>query len=357
MLPRILCIDDEAHNNEAIERLLRKKYRVLTTISPQEGLKLIEEHQPALIISDQRMPQMTGVELLKKSIPLSPESVRLLLTGYTDLESVITAINEGQIYRYLTKPWEPTDLQVTVDKAYETFLLRQELKAQNEILKSLDKLKTDFMLLVSHELKTPLTGISSFVQLLKEEIKNQEQKSYVAHIEKNTQRLQKLIEDILSITQIKTTAAGVTPQSIDVAMSIDKIWKDLAAKGMTLHCRLESPVSNIEVDAKLWEDLLKRVFSNCYQHAAPDSEVLVEMKEDEHNYQLSVSNVMQHTLTVSPQSLISAFTKNEKIMNHTQGTGLGLSVVDALSQALGGTLKISARDKKFHVKITFPKKS
>lgn len=124
MLPTIVCIDDETHNNEALERLLRKKYTVHSTISPAEGLELIRKYQPSVIVSDQRMPQMTGVELLQKSIPLSPDSIRLLLTGYTDIESVIAAINDGQIYRYLTKPWEPQDLIITIDKAYETYQLR-----------------------------------------------------------------------------------------------------------------------------------------------------------------------------------------------------------------------------------------
>jgi response regulator RpfG family c-di-GMP phosphodiesterase len=133
----LICIDDESHNNEALERLFRKKYKVLTTTNPAEGLELIKTHQPTLIISDQRMPQMTGVELLKKSIESSPDSIRILLTGYTDLESVISAINDGQIYRYVTKPWDPNDIQILIDKAAEVFELKQTLKKQNELLKSL----------------------------------------------------------------------------------------------------------------------------------------------------------------------------------------------------------------------------
>jgi two-component system, sensor histidine kinase and response regulator len=355
MLPIVICIDDEAHNNETIERLLRKKYQIITATVPQDGLDLIKKHQPALIISDQRMPQMTGVELLKKSIELSPDSMRLLLTGYTDLESVIAAINEGQIYRYLTKPWEPTDLQVTIDKAYETFLLRQELREQNEILKDLDKLKTDFMILVTHELRTPLTGISSFLELLKEEIKNADQKVYLEHISKNTDRLKKLIEDILFITKLKTTPLQSEIIDINLENIVQKNWKTTASKNKKLTLKTSMDVESIKGSESLWNELLKRIFTNCSQHAPIDSQVLVSCAQTNKNFEIEVVNGMSQPLLVEPQTLISAFTKNEKVMNHTQGTGLGLSIVNAIAQALHGELKISAKDKKFSVKLTLPK--
>lgn len=357
MLPTLICIDDEGHNNEAIERLLRKKYQIITTTQPQEGLELIQKHQPALIISDQRMPQITGVELLKKSIELSPDSIRLLLTGYTDLESVIAAINEGQIYRYLTKPWEPNDLQVTIDKAYETYLLRQELREQNEQLKSLDKLKTDFMILVTHELRTPLTGISSFLDLLKEEIKNVDQKVYLEHIDKNTNRLKKLIEDILFITKLKTNAANTETTIIDIESSVQKTWKSCQQKAKKLTLQIKTNQPTITASEALWQELLKRIFLNCVQHALNETEVQFEMSHENNHDVIEVVNSMSQPLLVEPQTLISAFTKNEKVMNHTQGTGLGLSIVNAITQALGGELKISAKEKKFRVKIKIPSKS
>ncbi|MBY0383629.1 hybrid sensor histidine kinase/response regulator [bacterium] len=357
MLPTVICIDDEAHNNEAIERLLRKKYQIITTTDPQEGLNLIKKHQPVLIISDQRMPQITGVDLLKKSIATSPDSIRILLTGYTDLESVIAAINEGQIYRYLTKPWEPNDLQVTIDKAYETYLLRQELRKQNEQLKSLDKLKTDFMILVSHELRTPLTGISSFVQMLKEEIKNADQKVYLNHIDKNTERLKKLIEDILFITKIKTNAVSGEKQKIIIQDSLQKIWKTTVDKNNKLNLKIKTDLEEVFSSESLWQELWKRLFLNCSQHAPNDSEVTIEVCESKSSIEYEITNTMSKPLLVEPQSLISAFTKNEKIMNHTQGTGLGLSIVNAIAQAMSGELHISAKDKKFKLKIQIPKTS
>ena len=212
MVHKILCIDDETHNLEALERLLRKKYKTICVSSGADALKEVEKHHFSLIISDQKMPEMTGVEFFMQAKKIQPEAIRILLTGYTDLESVIDAINQGQIYRYITKPWDPDELLGIVKQAIEVFDMKgtiarqnQDLQKANEQLKSLDKLKTDFMLLVNHELKTPLTGIFSFVQLLKEEKLNSEQALYLEKIAKNTKRLEDLINDTLLITRIKAS--------------------------------------------------------------------------------------------------------------------------------------------------------
>jgi two-component system, sensor histidine kinase and response regulator len=356
MLPTIVCIDDEAHNNEALERLLRKKYQIYSATTPQEGLELIKIHQPALIISDQRMPQMTGVELLKKSLEISPESVRVLLTGYTDLESVISAINEGQIYRYLTKPWEPNDVLLTIEGGVEAYNLKQAIKKQNEELKSLDKLKTDFMILVTHELRTPLSGISSFLELLKEEIKSTDHQLYLSHIEKNTSRLKKLIEDILAITRLKGEKVHLQTTSVDLQALMHSAWS-LAAKDFKkkLELTITGPSVTFLTQENFLKDALVRLFSNCFQHAVEGATVKVNITETDAKVQFTVSNPGTTDADLPSQTLLSAFTKNEKVMNHTQGTGLGLAIVHALTEALKGTFQVAMKNKVFTATVAFPK--
>src|SRR5690606_10482956 len=106
MKHNILIVDDEADNVDALERLFRKKYQVLKATSAIEALTQLKSHEVAVIISDQRMPKMTGVQFLSESIKLQPDAIRMLLTGYTDIESAIEAINSGGVYRYITKPWD-----------------------------------------------------------------------------------------------------------------------------------------------------------------------------------------------------------------------------------------------------------
>jgi len=139
---KILIVDDEPANLRALERLFRQQYEVVTANSGTEALELLSQHDVALLITDQRMPGMTGIELLKKTMSLRPQMVRIILTGYTDVEALVEAINCGEVYRYITKPWSNEDLRVTIKRAlehFETNRKRHELQLANERLMSVLK--------------------------------------------------------------------------------------------------------------------------------------------------------------------------------------------------------------------------
>lgn len=124
---KILVVDDEEANLRLLQRVLRSQsnYEVITAVNAQEGLAKIKENDVSLIITDQRMPGMTGVELLRASLNVNPDCIKILLTGYTDLEALIDAINEGHIYKYITKPWDADELKLTVRRALEAYELKQ----------------------------------------------------------------------------------------------------------------------------------------------------------------------------------------------------------------------------------------
>ena len=131
---RILYIDDEEHNLNAFKASFRRMYDIFTAISPQEGKRILEENDIEIIITDQRMPLMTGVEFLESIIEEYPDPMRILLTGYTDIQALIDAVNKGQIYRYMTKPWNEEELKMFVRQAYEVFSLRKENKVLTKSL-------------------------------------------------------------------------------------------------------------------------------------------------------------------------------------------------------------------------------
>ena len=138
----LLLVDDDPNIISALKRSLRREgYRLLTADSATEALKLLVDNQVSVILSDQRMPQMTGVEFLRKVKELYPKTIRLVLSGYTELESVTSAINEGAIYKFLTKPWEDDLLLKNVREAfeyhemeYENQRLTRELQCSNDEL-------------------------------------------------------------------------------------------------------------------------------------------------------------------------------------------------------------------------------
>jgi putative nucleotidyltransferase with HDIG domain len=137
MTYKIMVVDDEPANLRLLERLFRRDYQVVAASSGAEALRLLEQHDVALLITDQRMPGMTGIELLGHAARLRPHMVRIILTGYTDIEALVEAINCGQVYRYLTKPWNNEDLRLTAARAlehYEANRGQHELTRVNERL-------------------------------------------------------------------------------------------------------------------------------------------------------------------------------------------------------------------------------
>ena len=124
----ILAVDDEPANLRMVERLLRKDYRVLTAGSGDEALEMLKHEHVSLIVTDQRMPGMTGTELLRESMKTSPDSVRMILTGYTDTDALIDSINTSRVYRFVSKPWDPMQLKKTIEEALRDYEKQLEQK-------------------------------------------------------------------------------------------------------------------------------------------------------------------------------------------------------------------------------------
>ena len=110
----ILIVDDEPNVCDSVHDLLRREFHVLKALSADEGYRLMQEEEVHIVMSDQRMPQISGVELLTKVKVRCPQAIRMLFTGFADLESVIAAINQGQIFQFVRKPWQPEELQMAV---------------------------------------------------------------------------------------------------------------------------------------------------------------------------------------------------------------------------------------------------
>jgi len=143
---KILFVDDEENVLHAVKRVfLDENYTIFTAVSAAEGLALLDSNQVQVVVSDYRMPGTDGVEFLREVNNRWPETVKILLSGYADITSIIAAINEGQIYKFIPKPWNDDDLRVSISNALDRYLLRQknvelthELSAKNEELTRLN---------------------------------------------------------------------------------------------------------------------------------------------------------------------------------------------------------------------------
>jgi len=129
--PKMLVVDDEPDNLDLLYRTFRRNFNVFKAESGVKALEILaEEGEVAVIISDQRMPEMKGTEFLSKTVPQFPNTVRIILTGFTDIEDLVDAINSGQVYKYITKPWDPNELKAVVERAAETYELLNQRTAE-----------------------------------------------------------------------------------------------------------------------------------------------------------------------------------------------------------------------------------
>ncbi len=167
-LPRILCVDDEENILKAIQRSLRKKFAIQTANSGKVGLELLRNDGPfEVVVSDMKMPEMTGAVFLRHARNECPKTIRLLLTGFADLDSVVSAVNEGSIYRFLSKPCSAKDLALAIDDAVEQHrLLTAEKILLEETLKGSIKALTDILAMASPAAFGRATRIRNLATLL-----------------------------------------------------------------------------------------------------------------------------------------------------------------------------------------------
>jgi two-component system response regulator HupR/HoxA len=145
---RLLIVDDERANLQKLQRAFVSRYDIYPALSGAEALKMMENTPVDAIITDQKMPDMTGIELLEISQKIYPHLVRIILTGFTDVEDLIAAINTGKVHKYITKPWEPEALLLAIQDALEKMeLMRENERLANELQLANDKLRTENIIL------------------------------------------------------------------------------------------------------------------------------------------------------------------------------------------------------------------
>src|SRR5438552_8276536 len=172
----ILYVDDEEKSLKYFTRAFEDQFRILTAINAQEGLKVLEQNADdvALLMTDQRMPGEKGVWLLEKARQLRPRIIRILATAYSDMDAAVAAVNTGAIYKYVTKPWDPPQLEATIKRGLEFFIVQRErdqlLKEKMSVLHNMmiaDRLVSLGLLAagLSHHIRNALVAVKTFLDL------------------------------------------------------------------------------------------------------------------------------------------------------------------------------------------------
>jgi response regulator RpfG family c-di-GMP phosphodiesterase len=140
---KVLYVDDEENNLFSFKAAFRLKYQIFTAISGKDAIEILNQHPDMqVILTDQRMPEMTGVEFLKSVLEIHPDPVRVLLTGYADLKASIDAVNDGKIFHYLSKPWNEEEVNMTIEKAHELYMhYKNEREMKTKLIKTADQME------------------------------------------------------------------------------------------------------------------------------------------------------------------------------------------------------------------------
>jgi len=180
----ILYVDDEEKSLKYFERAFGDQFRILTAARAQDGLKVLEEHKDVvgILMTDQRMPGEKGVWLLEKARQLRPRIIRILATAYSDMEAAISAVNSGAIYKYITKPWDPPELENTLRRGLEFFMVQRErdqlLKEKMSVLHNMmiaDRIVSLGVLAagMSHHIRNSLVAVKTFLDLAPSKLKDE----------------------------------------------------------------------------------------------------------------------------------------------------------------------------------------
>jgi len=280
----VLYVDDEEKSLKYFARAFEDEFRILTAANAQDGFKLLEQHKDeiGLLMSDQRMPGEKGVQLLEKARQLRPRIVRILATAYSDMEAAIAAVNTGAIYKYVMKPWDPPQLEATLKRGLEFFIVQRErdelLTQKFSVLHNMmiaDRVMSLGLLAagMSHHIRNSLVAVKTFLDLapakLQEEninmgnLRNPEfWEEYYQNVQGQVEKINSLLNELWTASEKPTFAFGDRVHLHEViAEVLAKLKKNFADKNIRVENNVPDTLPTLSVDKpkfyRLFELLLK----------------------------------------------------------------------------------------------------
>jgi signal transduction histidine kinase len=370
--PKVLVVDDEPEVLNSVRDLLRINYKVLTSQRGPEALELLRaDPEITVILTDQRMPGMTGVEVLHQARTIRPQATRLLFTAYAEIHAVIDAINEGHVFRYITKPWLPEELESVVRQAVERHdmivekeLLLRELQETNARLAEANRLKGAFLEVASHELNTPVTvvlGLTDLWKLSMERDAAGSERQWVDRINTAARRLARTVQRMLKL--VENREFGQTLNFEDVAPEalirevLDQLTPYLEARQQVVHLQAAPGLGTIEVDSSKILDVLLNLMANAIKFT-PDQGTIrilaepVASQADAEPGWVRVA-VQDEGIGVNPGEqpyLFQPFFTGFDTLHHSsgdfqfgkRGIGLGLCLVKSFVELHGGRVEVQS---------------
>ncbi|WP_113661455.1 hybrid sensor histidine kinase/response regulator [Pedobacter nanyangensis] len=350
---RVLYIDDEENNLQAFRASFRRQYEIYTAISAAEGLLIMQNVDVHVVIADQKMPNTTGVEFFKSIVETHPDPIRILLTGYTDIEALADAINHGDIYRYITKPWNDLELHNSIKNAYDAYKAKIDLRNKmTELEKTNDELNR-FIYSISHELRAPLVSVIGIINLVKMEDLYHSSGEYWSLIETCSNKLDYYIQKTLQY--YKNTKDVPDHSEIEFEKLIGELIElhAYSDKDTKFNVNINQNVKFVG-DAFRIEVILSNLISNAIKYQKsnePNKTVNIEIDVTEHQASININDNGMGILKEHLEKIFTQFFKSK--MHH--GSGLGLFIVKEALNKINGTINVSSNiEDGTTFKITIP---
>ena len=336
---RVLYIDDEEHNLHSFKASFRRQYEIYTANSAAEGLKILENVSLHVIIADQKMPQTTGVEFFKSITHTYPDPVRILLTGYTDIEALADAINHGDIYRYITKPWNDLELHNSIKNAYDAYKAKIDLRNKIAELEKTNNELNRFIYSISHELRAPLVSAMGIVNVVKMEGLF-DSNEYWALIETCSNKLDYYIQKTLQYYKNNKNVSEIT--SINFSKIIHELIElySYADRDTNFHVDIKQD-EPFYGDAFRIEVILGNLISNAITYQKENEEnkkVDIKVEVRHNNAEITISDNGMGILNEHLEKIFTQFFKSKT----NNGSGLGLFIVKEALNKIDGKISVSS---------------
>jgi len=341
----VLFLDDEEDIVYAMNKMFkRENFGVLATTDFNEALKVVEDKNIKLVVSDQCMPDITGVKFLGMVKEKKPDILRILLSGQADIQDVEDAINVSGIYRFIHKPCEPDYLKKVVKESiYHYDLLQKnrlllklakernaELEEINMRLSSLYEKQKEFSTVVSHELRTPLASIKTAIDIVISETSgtlNEEQNKFLNKAKMNVDRLRRLIDDVLDISKLESGKMDIHLQPNSIKKVIDEVVEvnhpGAQSAGLYLKSEIDPALPAINFDVDRISQVLNNLVTNAIKFTK-EGGILITAKREGDKLVVCTRDT---GAGIGPDDIPKLFKKFQQLDTKSKdGTGLGLAI-------------------------------
>jgi len=371
----ILYVDDEYNNLVVFENSFFSHYNILTAISGQQALKITRQNEIHLIITDQKMPGMTGIELLEEISPEFPDIPSMIITAYSDIDFIIPAINKCGIFSYILKPWDSRELKITIDNALAKYQLSKdnklllenlrkanedlerkvidrtiELNKKNEELMVINSLKDKLFTVISHDLRQPVLSFEVLLETIrsyKDKLTKEKIESLTTAIQSQLTEVKDLMDNLLNWAMVQMQYHELNKQEFDLSKSLKRnleLYRDQAnEKRIKLNLHEKKDKEYVNGDENMYDVVLRNLLSNAIKFTDLDGKIDCSI---DHIKSYIVVSIKDNGRGIPKETKEKLFNNMEMITTRgtakEKGIGIGLKLCKEFVEMQGGKISLES---------------